>query len=101
LLGVLLGVMGLLRICVWGYMGWFRDVDVNTHYRVFATTVGVSVVGVVLWGTLIGAMLPFILKRVGLDPATSSAPFVATLVDVVGVMLYLGTAVLILKGTLL
>ena len=57
--------------------------------------------GVVLWGTLCGAMLPLILRRCGLDPATSSAPFVATLVDVTGLMIYFGTAVLLLKGTVL
>ena len=66
-----------------------------------ATTVGIALVGVVMWGTVSGAMLPFLLRRCGLDPATSSAPFVATLVDVTGLIIYFNTAVLILKGTVL
>ncbi len=60
-----------------------------------------SLIGVVMWGTLMGSMLPFILRRLGLDPATSSAPFVATLVDVSGLIIYFNIAYLILKGTLL
>ena len=60
-----------------------------------------SLVGVVLWGTLSGSMLPFLLKRVGLDPATSSAPFVATLVDVTGLVIYFTVASFVLRGTLL
>ena len=64
-------------------------------------TVSLSLVGIVLWGTISGAMLPFLLKRAGLDPATSSAPFVATLVDVTGLVLYFSVAMLILRGTLL
>jgi magnesium transporter len=74
---------------------------VQSHYHLLAVTIGVAVLGVVLWGALIGSMLPFILKRLKLDPATASAPFVATLVDVVGVMIYLSAAMFILKGTLL
>jgi magnesium transporter len=66
-----------------------------------ALTVSGSLVGVVLWGTLAGSMLPFALKRAGVDPATSSAPFVATLVDVTGLVIYFSVAALILKGTLL
>ena len=64
-------------------------------------TVGFSLVGILTWGTLAGAMLPFLLKRVGVDPATSSAPFVATLVDVTGLVIYFMVAYVILKGTLL
>ncbi|HVZ94627.1 MAG TPA: magnesium transporter [Phycisphaerales bacterium] len=102
LLGAILGVIGLVRVNVWGALRWFKhDTEVQEHYHLLATTIGVAVVGVVLWGTIVGAMLPFGLKKVGLDPATSSAPFVATLVDVIGVLVYLTTAVLILRGTLL
>jgi magnesium transporter len=64
-------------------------------------TIGVSLVGIVLWGTLSGSMLPLLLRRVGLDPATSSAPFVATLVDVTGLIIYFSVAMVILRGTLL
>jgi magnesium transporter len=71
------------------------------HYHLLAVAIGASVLGVVLWGTIIGAMLPFVLKKCRLDPATSSAPFVATLVDVVGVLIYLSAAAVILRGTLL
>ncbi len=112
LLGLILGLIGILRIHIWGWLGWFRQRDsggafkpdsliVQQHYHILAITIGVAVLGVVLWGTLIGSMLPFILKKLKLDPATSSAPFVATLVDVVGVLIYLTAATLILRGTLL
>jgi magnesium transporter len=60
-----------------------------------------ALIGVVLWGTLVGSMLPFVLQRIGLDPATSSVPFVATLVDVTGLLIYFSAAILILRGTLL
>ena len=71
------------------------------HWPLVALTVAIALVGVVLWGTLSGAMLPFMLKRLGLDPATSSAPFVATLVDVTGLIIYFNVALVILHGTLL
>jgi magnesium transporter len=64
-------------------------------------TVGVALIGIVLWGTLAGSMLPFLLRRLGFDPATSSAPFVATLVDVTGLLIYFSVAVIVLRGTLL
>jgi len=64
-------------------------------------TVGVALIGIVLWGSLAGSMLPFVLRRLGLDPATSSAPFVATLVDVTGLVIYFAVAIVILRGTLL
>jgi magnesium transporter len=64
-------------------------------------TVGISLIGIVLWGTLSGSMLPFILRRFGFDPATSSAPFVATLVDVTGLVIYFSVGMLLLRGTLL
>ena len=66
-----------------------------------AVTVAVSLVGIVLWGTLIGSLLPFLLRRLGFDPATSSAPFVATLVDVTGLVIYFTVALVFLRGTLL
>jgi magnesium transporter len=98
ILGVLLGGVGVLRILVWQ---WFGIESFGDHYALLATTIGATVVGVVLFGTLTGAMLPFILKRVGFDPASASAPLVATLVDVTGVVLYFTIALLLLKGTLL
>jgi magnesium transporter len=77
-LGVVLGAIGFLRIAVWSI---FSDIY-GPYWPLIGLTVGLALVGIVLWGSLSGSMLPFILKRVGLDPATSSAPFVATLVDV-------------------
>ncbi|PYV89986.1 MAG: magnesium transporter, partial [Acidobacteria bacterium] len=71
------------------------------HWLLIALTVGVTLISIVLWGTLAGSMLPFVLRRLGLDPAASSAPFVATLVDVTGLIIYFSIAALILKGTLL
>jgi magnesium transporter len=71
------------------------------HYFLVALTVAASLVGVVLWGTVVGSMLPFLLRRLGFDPASSSAPFVATLVDVTGLIIYFTTAKLVLSGTLL
>ena len=96
-LGVILGTIGFLRITVWSA---FSDLY-GTHWPLVALTVGVALIGIVLWGTLAGSMLPFVLRRLGLDPATSSAPFVATLVDVTGLVIYFSVAVLILRGTLL
>lgn len=97
-LGLILGVIGALRITAWQVLGLQ---SYGEHWPRIATTVGMSLVGVVLWGSLSGAMLPFILKRVGLDPATSSAPFVATLVDVTGLVIYFTVAHLVLRGALL
>ena len=71
------------------------------HYMLVAITVGVALVGIVLWGTLVGSLLPFLLRRLGFDPATSSAPFVATLVDVTGLVIYFSVALVILRGSLL
>lgn len=96
-LGAILGVLGFLRIAVWST---FSDIY-GPHYFLIALTVGLSLMGIVLWGTLSGSMLPFLLRRLGLDPATSSAPFVATLVDVTGIVLYFSVAALLLRGTLL
>jgi magnesium transporter len=96
-LGSALGVIGFLRIAAWTM---FTDIY-GPHWLLVAIAVGISLIGVVLWGTLSGSMLPLILKRCGADPAVSSAPFVATLVDVTGLVIYFTVAMLIFKGTLL
>ncbi|MFN8007064.1 MAG: magnesium transporter [Terriglobia bacterium] len=96
-LGTVLGSIGFLRISIWSIFSNIYD----PHPLMVALTVGVALVGVVLWGTLSGSLLPFILRRLGFDPATSSAPFVATLVDVTGLVIYFTIASLILHGTLL
>ena len=97
-LGLILGTIGFFRITLWQYLHIF---DYGKYHWLVALTVGAALVGVVLWGTLSGAMLPFLLRRCGLDPATSSAPFVATLVDVTGLIIYFNVALFILRGTLL
>jgi len=97
-LGLILGCIGFFRIALWQYLHIF---DYGQYHWLVALTVGSALVGVVLWGTLSGAMLPFLLRRCGLDPATSSAPFVATLVDVTGLLIYFNVALFILRGTLL
>jgi magnesium transporter len=78
----------------------FSDIY-GPHWLLVALTVGFALIGIVLWGTLSGSMLPFLLRRAGFDPAASSAPFVATLVDVTGLIIYFSVAALLLKGTLL
>lgn len=98
LLGLALAVLGFLRIGIW------ETISPNTygpHWAPIGFAVGFSVLGVVLWGTLAGSMLPLLLRRLGLDPATASAPFVATLVDVTGLVIYFSFALLFLRGTLL
>ena len=97
-LGLILGTIGFFRISLWQYLHIF---DYGNYHWLIALTVGAALIGVVLWGTLSGAMLPFLLRRLGLDPATSSAPFVATLVDVTGLVIYFNVALFILRGTLL
>lgn len=97
LLGCILGSFGFLRITIWSL---FSDVY-GPHWLLVAFTVGFSLIGVVLWGTLSGSMLPFALRMMGFDPATSSAPFVATLVDVTGIIIYFSVSYLVLSGTLL
>jgi magnesium transporter len=98
-LGVILGVLGMLRVIAWHKMGIAGGY--GEHYVLIGLTVGIAVLGVVTFGSLAGAMLPFIMKRIGFDPASASAPFVATLVDVTGLTLYFYVALLILRGTLL
>lgn len=96
-LGAILGTIGFIRISVWALA--FHSY--GEHWLLLAITVGIALVGIVLWGTLSGSMLPFLLRKVGLDPATSSAPFVATLVDVSGLIIYFSVAAVVLRGTLL
>jgi magnesium transporter len=95
-LGLILGLIGMLRIALWQTLGWF-DYGSPTHsWEQVALTVGCSLVGIVAFGSLAGSMLPFLLRRVGFDPASASAPLVATLVDVTGLSLYFGVAWLLL-----
>lgn len=123
ILGLMIGCIGLLRINLWGWMGWWvedkvdpltheplvdpetgkhlLDFTVQSHYNMLGVAISVSLIGVVLWGSIMGAMLPFLLKKCKLDPAGSSTPFVATLVDVTGIIIYFSSAMMILKGTLL
>ncbi len=98
ILGLILAAIGTLRIATWSV---FFPRTYGEHWPLIAITVGISLIGVVLWGTLSGSMLPFLLKRLGLDPATSSAPFVATLVDVTGLVIYFAVAGVVLHGSLL
>ncbi len=97
-LGAILGTIGVARIVLWQKLGLY---DYGEHWFLVAVTVGTALVGIVLFGSLAGSMLPFVLQRVGFDPATASAPFVATLVDVSGLVIYFTVALVILKGTLL
>ena len=98
LLGIVLGLIGFLRIVVWHSIS---PTLYGEHWMSIAMTVGIALVGVVLWGTISGSMLPILLKKLGADPAVSSAPFVATLVDVTGLIIYFSVAFLILSGKLL
>ncbi|TPL66229.1 magnesium transporter [Mesorhizobium sp. B2-3-15] len=97
-LGAMLGAVGVCRIALWQYMGFY---DYGPHWPLIAATVGAALVGIVTFGSLSGSMLPFALKRIGFDPASASAPFVATLVDVTGLVIYFSVALVILRGTLL
>jgi magnesium transporter len=97
-LGTVLGVVGFLRIFLWQHLHFY---NYGEHWFLVALTVGFSLLGVVLWGTISGSMLPIVLKKLGADPAASSAPFVATLVDVTGLIIYFTVAVIIMRGTLL
>jgi magnesium transporter len=97
MLGVILGLMGIARILIWQQLGLAN----YPHPNLLALTIGIALVGVVTFGSLAGSMLPFVLQRLGFDPASASAPFVATLVDVTGLSIYFYVALLILSGTLL
>jgi magnesium transporter len=98
MLGSVLGVIGFVRVVIWGRFA--PELYGNASTQV-GLTVGCALLGVVLWGTLTGSMLPLILKRLGADPAVSSAPFVATLVDVTGLIIYFSVAYFFLQGILL
>ncbi|WP_406843354.1 magnesium transporter [Flavobacterium soyae] len=97
-LGVVLGSIGFVRITIWQNLHWY---DYGEHWLLIAITIFFSLIGIVMWGTLSGSMIPILLKRCKIDPATSSAPFVATLVDVTGLIIYFSIASIILKGTIL
>ena len=97
-LGAILGIIGFTRIVLWQHLGIF---DYGPHFFLLAVAVGFALVGIVAFGSLAGSMLPFLLKRIGFDPASASAPFVATLVDVTGLVIYFSVAFLVLHGTLL
>jgi magnesium transporter len=103
LLGLVLGIIGTIRVAAWAITDerYFHTQPYGAHWPLVALTVGIALVGVVLWGTLSGSMLPFLLRRVGADPATSSAPFVATLVDVTGLVIYFSIALVIMRGAML
>lgn len=97
-LGVILGAIGSARVLLWQHLGWY---DYGPHFALVALTIGLTLIGVVTFGSLAGSMLPFVLRRLGFDPASASAPFVATLVDVTGLVIYFSVAFLVLQGTLL
>lgn len=97
-LGAILGVLAIVRITIWQLAGLH---DYGEHWKLLAVAIGATLVGIVTFGSLSGSMLPFVLKRLGFDPASASAPFVATLVDVTGLVIYFSIAALILGGTLL
>jgi magnesium transporter len=103
MLGAILGLIGFIRIFIWHQLmvrGVFKDIY-GPHWDAVGLTVSFSLIGVVLWGTLTGSMLPIILKKLGADPASSSAPFVATLVDVTGLIIYFTVATFFMKNILL
>ena len=103
MLGSILGVIGFMRIATWSFLmnqGIMKD-SYGPHWVLIGFTVSFSLIGVVLWASLMGSMLPILLKRLGADPASSSAPFVATLVDVTGLVIFFNVALYFLRGTLL
>jgi magnesium transporter len=97
LLGLILGLIGLLRVLLWPS----RATTFGEHFALIGVTVAISLVWIVMWGAVAGAMLPFVLRRLGFDPASASAPFVSTLVDVTGLVIYFSVATAVLSGTLL
>jgi magnesium transporter len=97
-LGMVLGTIGFLRIALWQQLHWY---NYGAHWQLMGLTIFFSLIGIIMWGTLSGSMIPILLKRLKLDPATSSAPFVATLVDVTGLVIYFSIAAVILQDTLL
>lgn len=104
MLGTILGIIGFFRIAIWSVLmhhNIITSYNYGPHWILIGFTVLFSLIGVVLWGSLMGSMLPILLKRLGADPASSSAPFVATLVDVTGLIIFFNVALVMLKGTLL
>jgi len=97
-LGIILGLLGFVRVVLWHRLGM---ADYGPHHVLIGLTVSAAVLGVVTFGSLAGSMLPFLMRRIGFDPASASAPFVATLVDVTGLLIYFTTALMLLRGTLL
>lgn len=97
-LGLILGLIGITRIVFWQQLGFY---DYGEHWLLLSLTIGLALVGIVTFGSMVGSMLPFIMQRIGFDPASASAPFVATLVDVTGIIIYFNIAILVLSGTLL
>jgi magnesium transporter len=97
-LGIVLGAIGFLRIALWQQLHWY---NYGAHWQLMGLTIFFSLIGIIMWGTLSGSMIPILLKKFKLDPATSSAPFVATLVDVTGLVIYFSIAAVILQDTLL
>jgi len=97
-LGSILGAIGVVRIALWQLLGFF---DYGPHWPLIALTVACALIGIVTFGSMAGSLLPFVLRGCGFDPAAASAPFVATLVDVTGIVIYFGVAAVILHGTLL
>jgi magnesium transporter len=97
MLGIVLALIGLMRVLFWP----MASKVYGQYFVLIGIAVAFSIVGVVLWGALVGSFLPFVLKKAGLDPATASAPFVATFVDVTGLIIYFSVASLVLHGTLL
>lgn len=104
MLGIILGIIGFCRIAIWTFLmhhSIITSYNYGPHWLLIGFTVCFSLVGVVLWGSLIGSMFPILLKKLGADPASSSAPFVATMVDVTGLIIFFNVALYFLKGTLL
>ncbi|MGH2644401.1 MAG: magnesium transporter, partial [Chitinophagaceae bacterium] len=93
----LLGIIGFIRISLWQVLHIY---DYGTHWMLMAITIFFALIGVILWGSFMGSMLPLILKRAHIDPATSSAPFVATMVDVTGIIIYCSVAGFVLSSIL-
>jgi magnesium transporter len=103
ILGCFLGAIGAIRVGAWSVIGerYFHRQVYGEHWPLVSMTVGIALIGVVLWGSLSGSMLPIVLRRMGADPAASSAPIVATLVEVTGIIIYFSLALLIMRGTML
>ena len=97
IIGFLLGLLGFFQVGVLANL----SNTIGAHWILIGITVSLSIIGIVLWGTLSGSMLPFVLKKFGADPATSSTPLVTTIVDVIGLLIYFSVAIVILSGTLL